>query len=345
MKDCIVITSPSLVKEVVRDQDVIFANRGNPTVAVRSFLFGTMDISFSNYGHELRKMRKVFVSEMMNNGDTLKGGKSNTVNAEFRALRTEQMEHLGAPNTSDLFPLLARYDLQGIERRMKIITRRCENILDSAINNHNSGENNKQKGFLGHLLHLTKFENPATSLTLPQVKALLMDAVIGGTDTTATTVEWVVAEMLQHPQVMRKVQEELTEIVGLNNIVEEVHLPKLKYLKAVVKETLRLHPSIPLLFPHCPIKASISSIPFGSGRRICPGISLAERNSMLVLASLLHSFHWNLPNGSVEVDTSERFGIVVKKAKPLFAVPVSPVLFGNLLENAEHHYLSGRSGD
>lgn len=62
-------------------------------------------------------------------------------------------------------------------------------------------------------------------------------------------------------------------------------------------------------------------LPFGSGRRICAGMSLAERMSLLLLASLLHTFRWELPNDTAEVDFSEKIGLVLKKAKPLFAVP------------------------
>ncbi|KNA23698.1 hypothetical protein SOVF_022410 [Spinacia oleracea] len=222
IKEYIVVTSPSLVKEVVRDQDITFANRGDPTVAARSVLFGTMDIGFSDYGFEWRKMRKIFVSQMMSHasldatyhlrklqvkkmmyetcekagqlvdigeltfftivssvlsmiwGDTLKGDKSSIINAEFRAVIAENVELLGAPNISDLFPLLAWFDLQGIERKMKMISLRCENILDAAICHYNTAETNEPKDFLGHLLQLTKLEDPATSLTLPQVKAILL---------------------------------------------------------------------------------------------------------------------------------------------------------------------------
>uniref|UniRef100_A0A803MCT9 Uncharacterized protein n=1 Tax=Chenopodium quinoa TaxID=63459 RepID=A0A803MCT9_CHEQI len=307
-------------------------------------------------------------------GDTLNGEDGSVINAEFRAVIDEDVELLGALNISDFFPLLAWFDIQGVERRMKMISHRLEDILDSAINRHSTGNPKLQKDFLGHLLQLTKLDDPATSLTLPQVKAILMDIVIGGTDTTAAMVEWAMAEMLQHPRVVRKFQEELTEVVGLNNTVEEVHLPKLKYLNAVVKETLRMHPSSPLLIPHCPSKdtsvggymvpkgariflnvyaiqrdpklwedpllfqperfLSTSSasvdylgshfqfLPFGSGRRICPGIPLAERMSVLVLASLMNAFEWKLPTDTTEVDFSEKFGLVVKKSEPLIAVPV-----------------------
>ncbi|KAL9455254.1 hypothetical protein AB3S75_010629 [Citrus x aurantiifolia] len=181
------------------------------------------------------------------------------------------------------------------------------------------------------------------------------------------------AELMQHPQVMKKVQEELAQVVGMDSCVEEFHLSRLMYLDAVVKETFRLHPAVPLLLPR---RASESSniggynipkdttimlnvraihrdpklwdnplefrperflddgiaskfdysgnnfqyLPFGSGRRMCAGIPLAERMLMFVLASLLHSFEWELPAGT-KLNLSEKFGIVIKKKEPLVAIP------------------------
>jgi cytochrome P450 len=63
-----------------------------------------------------------------------------------------------------------------------------------------------------------------------------------------------------------------------------------------------------------------SYFPFGSGRRICAGITMAERLVMYALASLLHSFDWHLPDGTRD-DLMEKFGIVMKKATPLIAIP------------------------
>ncbi|XP_058010158.1 flavonoid 3'-monooxygenase-like [Hevea brasiliensis] len=82
-----------------------------------------------------------------------------------------------------------------------------------------------------------------------------MDIVIGGTDTSSTTVEWAMAEMMLHPQVMKKAQEEMTNVVGINNLVEEFHIQELPYLHSIVKETLRLHPVAPLLLPRCPTES------------------------------------------------------------------------------------------
>ncbi|XP_022864427.1 cytochrome P450 76C1-like [Olea europaea var. sylvestris] len=61
-------------------------------------------------------------------------------------------------------------------------------------------------------------------------------------------------------------------------------------------------------------------LPFGSGRRICPGLHLAEKLVMYVLASLLHSFDWKIPEGK-NLDVSETLGIIMRKTEPLFAIP------------------------
>ncbi|OMO80886.1 Cytochrome P450 [Corchorus olitorius] len=60
------------------------------------------------------------------------------------------------------------------------------------------------------------------------------------------------AELISHPEAMKKAQQELTQVVGDNETVEEHHIHKLPYLQAVVKEALRLHPSAPLLLPRSP---------------------------------------------------------------------------------------------
>ncbi|CAK9173161.1 unnamed protein product [Ilex paraguariensis] len=85
----------------------------------------------------------------------------------------------------------------------------------------------------------------------------IKDMVVGGTDTTSNTIEFAMAEMMNKPEVMRKVQKELETVVGKDNIVEESHTCNLPYLHAVMKEVLRLHPALPLLVPHCPCETCI----------------------------------------------------------------------------------------
>ncbi|KAI3512861.1 hypothetical protein L1887_20182 [Cichorium endivia] len=203
------------------------------------------------------------------------------------------------------------------------------------------------------------------------IKALLLDAYAAGTDTTATLLEWVMAELLKHPVVMKKAQDEVRAVLQGKNGITEEDLEKMTYLKAVIKETLRLHPPLPLLVPNVATKdvtvmgydiakgtqvmtnvwaigrdpkhwdesgefrperflgSSIDFkghdfelIPFGAGRRICPGIAFAMAANENLLAALLYKFDWKLANGEKEedLDMSECPGSIVRKKVPLLAV-------------------------
>ncbi|XP_073303852.1 geraniol 8-hydroxylase-like [Primulina huaijiensis] len=422
-KLCVVISSPSLIKEVVRDQDTIFANRDPPVAAI--VLTGGVDIVWSPYGQYWREMRKLFVRQMLSNnnleasyvhrkdevrkvvkslytnagssveigelifrtelnvvfsmlwGDTMDKKIFDRIGSEFREAMSKLVDLLGKPNISDFFPVLAKFDVQGIEKEVKSLMPSVEEILDSVINERMkmmvSGKRKDEriKDFLQILLDLKEKNEQDISIDLPQIRAILLDIIVAGTDTTATIIEWVMAEVLNNPQVKKKVQDELTEVVGLNNTVEESHMSRLHYLDAVVKETFRLHPPLPLLVPKLPSQSSIiggytipkgSSVflntwsihmdpliwenpsefkpdrflnnpgkfdfngnnfhflPFGSGRRVCPGILLAERMVMHFLATLFHLFDWKLPEGE-KLDLSEKFGIVMRKRTPLLAIP------------------------
>ncbi|KAI3468880.1 hypothetical protein Pfo_025543 [Paulownia fortunei] len=419
----VVIGSPSLVKQVVREKDSIFSNRDAP-IAALVFSHGAHDIVFSPHNSNWRAMRKVLVREMQSNssleasyglrkdevrktirhvyskigqpveigelaflteinlvmnllwGGTIAGEENARLGAEFRVEISKIDNLLGKPNVSDLFPFLARFDLQGVKKQMENIVQSVDKLLDAVIAQHAklSGviKNDGRKDFLQILLEQKeKEDSDMRNITKRQLKAMLMDFIIGGSDTSVTTVELVMAELLNNPEVMEKVQKELSYVVGMNNLVEEFHLPKLQYLEAVLKETLRLHPPIPLLIPRSPNQSSTVGgytipkntrvfiniwaiqrdpsiwdnpmkfrpdrflndsgkwdfsgnnfhyLPFGSGRRICPSRPLAERMVTYLLASLLHSFEWKLPNGE-KLDMSEGFGIVLRKSTPSYAIP------------------------
>ncbi|PWA40492.1 flavonoid 3'-hydroxylase cytochrome P450 [Artemisia annua] len=289
----------------------------------------------------------------------------------FREVELKMLELLGAPNISDFIPMLSWFDLQGRKREMQKQHERLDRILDNVIKARMEGvlHDDGKKDFLQIMLELKDQKDGPTSLNMVQIKALLFDILTASTDTTSTMVEWVMAEILHNPDVMRRVQEELTIVIGMNNIVEESHLPKLVYLDAVVKETFRVHPPLPLLIQRCPNESctvggytipkgsivyinamaihhdpknwtnplefkperflngkwdyngyNLKYLPFGSGRRICPGIPLGEKMLMYILASLLHSFEWSLPKEE-ELELSDEFGFVTKKRRPLIAIP------------------------
>jgi cytochrome P450 len=76
-----------------------------------------------------------------------------------------------------------------------------------------------------------------------------LDLISGGTETSATAVEWAMAELVQQPKIMQKLQNELDAVIGPNRVVEESDLPNLPFLLATVKETFRLHPPAALNLP------------------------------------------------------------------------------------------------
>nr|XP_043614144.1 labd-13Z-ene-9,15,16-triol synthase, chloroplastic-like [Erigeron canadensis] len=338
---------------------------------------------FSKIGTVVDISKIVFLTEasvitnMVWKNTSYNGPEGSHLEDELQMVTSHIVDIFGKPNVSDFFPSLAWLDIQGVKRNMKMQLDKLEQILTSIIEDRiKTNEKRSQDGvgheggrdFLQMLLDL-KDQKHATSLSITQIKALLVDTMVGGTDTTATLAEWAMTEIMQNHDVMSKVQEELAKIVGGNNIVEESHLSQLEYLEATIKETIRLHPVLPFLLPRspsqdcivggytipmgCTIFLNVWSIhrdprywdkpldfnpdrfltdkcdyngnnlkffPFGSGRRICAGIPLAERMQMLILASLLHSFDWSLPTGE-EHDLSEKFGITLRKRKPLMAIP------------------------
>ncbi|TVU30013.1 hypothetical protein EJB05_21613, partial [Eragrostis curvula] len=144
------------------------------------------------------------------------------------------------------------------------------------------------------------------------------DLFVAGADTSSTTVEWAMAELLQSPQVMKKVKGELRELLGMKMQVEESDIGQLPYLQAVVKEVLRLHSPVAMTLYRAEATIQVQGkdcklIPFGGGRRICLGLPLAYRTAHLILALLLHQFDWKLPEEATEncIDMTEKFGLVV----------------------------------
>ena len=65
-------------------------------------------------------------------------------------------------------------------------------------------------------------------------------------------------------------------------------------------------------------------LPFGSGRRICPGMSLAMSIVHLTLSTLVHTLEWELPPGQKSVDMSERSGLICHRLHPLLVPPPRP---------------------
>ena len=188
--------------------------------------------------------------------------------------------------------------------------------------------------------------------------------IFAGTDTTATTIEWAMSLLLNHPDVLKKARAELDTHVGKDRLTEESDFPKLQYLRSIISETLRLFPATPLLMPHissdnCQIggfdiprgtillvnawaihrdpkswkdatsfkperfengeSEAYKLLPFGFGRRACPGAGLANRVIGLTLGLLIQCYEWERVSEK-EVDMAEGKGVTMPKLEPLEAM-------------------------
>ncbi|KAK3018377.1 hypothetical protein RJ639_003967 [Escallonia herrerae] len=198
----------------------------------------------------------------------------------------------------------------------------------------------------------------------------MRNVLLGATETSTATIVWAMTELMRSPPFMKKAQNEVRLLIGKGVNVEEDDLENLPYLKAVVKETMRLHPADALSVPRETNQSSIihgyeiqpktlafvnawaierdpeawenpeeflperflgdntidfkgrhfELVPFGAGRRGCPGMSMAATTMELVLASLLHSFGWELPAGTENFLLGQS-GLVVRPKHDLCLVP------------------------
>ncbi|XP_010044538.2 cytochrome P450 71B34 [Eucalyptus grandis] len=167
----------------------------------------------------------------------------------------EGLAMLGSFSASDFFPrfgwIVDRFT--GLHSRMEETFRNLDAFYQQVIEEHrNANKSNEENEDIVDLL--LKMERDQTQIATirfkeDNVKAILMDIFLGGVDTAALTLDWTMAELARNPKVMRKAQEEIRNCVGNKKQVVEDDLHKLKYLKLVLKESMRLHPPSVLLIP------------------------------------------------------------------------------------------------
>ncbi|CAL5371265.1 unnamed protein product [Camellia sinensis] len=311
---------------------------------------------------------------------------------EFISILQEFSKLFGAFNIADFIPWLGWVDPQGLNERLTKARASLDGFIDNIIDDHMQ-KNKKTSGsdeidtdmvddllaFYGDEAKVSESDDlqNAIRLTRDNIKAIIMDVMFGGTETVASAIEWAITELMKSPEDLKRVQQELADVVGLNRRVEESDFEKLTYLKCALKETLRLHPPIPLLLHETAEDAEISGyhiparsrvminawaigrdpnswddpdtfrpsrflkenvpdfkgsnfefIPFGSGRRSCPGMQLGLYGLEMSVAHLLHCFTWELPDGMKpsELDMSDVFGLTAPRATRLVAVPTPRLL-------------------
>ncbi|KAK9119875.1 hypothetical protein Scep_017968 [Stephania cephalantha] len=417
----LVVSSAEMAKEIMKNQDLVFADRPATTPA-KALLYGCRDVGFAPYGEYWRQVRKLCVLDLLSIkrvhsykfireaevsslvekisrsaptgtridlSEMLSSLSNNVVarctfgsiyegedgNNRFGELAKRVMRLMGEFSVGDFFPSLGWMDvLTGLKGRLENASKELDVFFDRIIDEHLTmkSDSDDHQLLIDRLILAQKDKTLDVKLQKDDLKAIMMDMFIGGTDTTATTTEWAMAELIKNPKQMKKVQEEVRRVVGKKKKVEERDIQHIDYLKCIVKETLRLHAPVPTLVPreaitsttingyHIPAKTRVfinawaiqrdskvwdraeefiperflstsidfkghdfEFIPFGSGRRSCPGVAFGLSVVELVLANLLYWFDWELPDGAIkeELDMTEVFGLTVNKKLPLLLVP------------------------
>ncbi|KAK4834979.1 hypothetical protein QYF36_003435 [Acer negundo] len=313
---------------------------------------------------------------------------------EFVEIMQEFSKLFGAFNLADFIPWLGWIHANEFNRRLARARESLDEFIDTIIDDHLAKKRGNTEGKLDgvevesdmvdELMAFYSEEDASATkkyvddsqsgfkINRDHIKALIMDIMFGGTETVASAIEWAMSELMKSPEDLKKVQQELSDKVGLTRFVHESDLENLTYLKICIKETLRLHPPIPLLLHETAEDSVVSGyripaksrvminayaigrdpsswedpdtfkpsrflndgapdfkgndfkyIPFGSGRRSCPGMQLGLYALELSVANLLHCFNWVLPDGMKpsELDMEDMFGLTAPRVIRLVAVP------------------------
>uniref|UniRef100_A0ACD5Z7L8 Uncharacterized protein n=1 Tax=Avena sativa TaxID=4498 RepID=A0ACD5Z7L8_AVESA len=260
-----------------------------------------------------------------------------------------------------------------------------DTIIQERQENRDAAEE-QAEDLLDVLLRLQQEMDSQYPLTTLNIKAVIIDLFVAGSETSSTMLQWAMAELMRNPRVMRKAQEEVRKELAGHDKVTEDSLGNLHYLRLVIKEALRLHPAAPLLVPRecrssCEVLGfdvpqgamvlvnawaigrdpahwdapeefvperfevqvdandgagrrdfkgtDFEFVPFGAGRRMCPGMAFGLAHIELALAALLFHLDWELPDGRIpeEMDMTEAAGITARLRSDLLviAVPRTPV--------------------
>ncbi|KAK9056230.1 hypothetical protein SSX86_027320 [Deinandra increscens subsp. villosa] len=302
-----------------------------------------------------------------------------TSSQEFKDTVWALMEVGGRPNLVDYFPILKPMDPQGLVQWVYVCGKKLLTIFDVIIDQRlerrsisSFYDGTSSVDVLESLLDLNLKDEH--EFGRDDMRHLILDIFMAGTDTISSTLEWAMSELIRNPNKMEMARSELDKLTkNENKIIQEHDISQLRYLQSIIKETLRLHPPAPFLIPHqaihdvevlgfiVPKNAQIlcnvwamgrdpniwsdpetfmperfldveidykgqdfELIPFGAGRRICPGLNFAHRMLHVVLASLIQKFDWKLV-GNIrpqDMDMREKFGITLQRNAPLMAIPI-----------------------
>ncbi|KAF2284282.1 hypothetical protein GH714_020223 [Hevea brasiliensis] len=311
----LVVSSAKIAKEIMKTHDLLFCGRPS-TLSQQKLSYNGLDLAFAPYGSYWKEIRKICVIHLFN---------SNRVRS-FRPIRESEVSHMLGKISNSVVAS------KPVDLTEAVVPYKNYNL--SKLHDH-------QEDILDILLQIQNDPSLKVHVTFNHIKAMLMDIFSGGTNTIAAAVIWAMTFLMKNPIKMKKAQEEVRCIAGKKGFINEDEIQKLSYLKAVVKETMRLQPTIPIIpretSQHCNLDGfqippktvvhvnvwaigrdpevwenpeefcperfinksidlkgqNFELIPFGAGRRMCPGMLMGLTTVELALANLLYIFDWN----------------------------------------------------
>ncbi|KMZ60881.1 cinnamic acid 4-hydroxylase [Zostera marina] len=262
-------------------------------------------------------------------------------------------------NYGDFIPILRPFLKGYLKKCQELKDNRIKLFKDYFVDERRkllgSPKSEQQKCAIDHILEAEK----KGEINEDNVLYIVENINVAAIETTLWSVEWGVAELVNHPEIQKKLRHELDTVLGPGVQMTEPDTAKLPYLQAVIKETLRLRMAIPLLVPHMNLHdAKLGSydipaeskilvnawflannpekwknpeefrperfmeeeskveasgndfryLPFGTGRRSCPGIIIALPILGITLGRLVQNFDLLPPPGENKIDTTEKAG-------------------------------------
>ncbi|KAM4095537.1 hypothetical protein ACJW30_08G036800 [Castanea mollissima] len=391
---CIVASTPELAKELLKANDLTFS--AHPNSLVVDHLTYNSTFAFAPNGPYWKFIKRLITTELLGNrtlnqflpirtkelhqfirclvnkgeagervvnvSDELLKLTSNIVSQMMLSIRCSGTDSL-AKNARGLAHEVTK--IFGQFNRIEDVHKRYDALIEKIITDHEELRKRKET---------RKITCYGGEHDVKDILDILLDAFVRTYVIESSAIEWSLAELINHPTELEKAGMEIDKVAGNNRLVEESDCPRLPYTQAIIKETLRLHPPIPLIsrksMKECNINGYVipaetllfswenpmefrperflqsneashkgqhfQLLPFGTGRRGCPGLSLAMQEVPTILAVIIQCFDWRVISLSgVEtnvVDMTKSPGLIIPRTNDLVYVPVPRFSMNNVLD-------------
>ncbi|XVF23306.1 hypothetical protein REPUB_Repub13aG0025800 [Reevesia pubescens] len=422
---CLLVSSPSMAEEILKNQDVNFASRPISPLD-DSLIFGKTGFITAPYGDYWRFMKKLSVTELLGARQiersrsvrhqeiatflrkmiqSAKKTEVVDVGAELMKLTNNIIcrvvastscseEDDEAKKIRELLKmsteLAAKMSLANslgplkklgfwlYAKKSKEVTARYDELMEKLLRKHevkaqNNGSDDN-KDLMDIILKVYHDDTAELRISREQMKSFIVDLLFAGTSSSAETMQWAIAELINNPRVYKIARDEIKSVVG-SRLVEETDIPRLHYVQAITKETLRLYPNSPcaprVCLKDCKINGfdipentavavnlfsimrdpakwekpnefyperfldidknetnkgqNFDFIPFGGGRRGCPGKNLAYILMNTAIASVIQCLDFKVigEDGDLaKVNMQEQIGMSLAMASPLRCLPL-----------------------